>query len=114
MNGLRAMRSGQPMSKAQKEGLKKTAAIVASVVLIAAIGVAAFTPLGGMAMEIAESYLEKLHSGDTGEASDNSKDQDQDQDQDKQELASFQKGMADWLAKQDIDELIATYKAKTK
>lgn len=58
MDGLRAMRSGRKMSDEQKEGLKKTAGRVAKITLAALVGIAMFTPLGGMALEVGQKYFE--------------------------------------------------------
>jgi hypothetical protein len=58
MEGIRAMRSGRKMSDEQKEGLKKTTGRIAKLTLAALVGVAMFTPLGGMALEVGQKYFE--------------------------------------------------------
>jgi hypothetical protein len=106
MKGIRALRSGQPMTPGQKQGLKKTAAVVAGLALVAVAGLALFTPLGGMAMEIGEEYIKHLQGQNSGEASASAADEPEDKN-DAATLDEFQQGLTAWLVKQDPKELAA-------
>ncbi len=56
MQGLKAFRNGEKMTQDQKDGLRRTSIKVGSVLVLAMVGLALFTPLGPAAMEFGEAW----------------------------------------------------------
>lgn len=129
MKGIRAMREGKPVSPAQKQGMKRTAGLVGSLLLVALVGAALFTPLGGLAMDMGSDYLEYLKEQQSPESSkpdagaedaetesspvvgDTSAEA-RESDPDRDTLDEFQAGMTAWFAALDVQAIIDNYKAK--
>lgn len=60
MEGVRELRTGGEMSDEQWEGLKKTTTKVSTLLLGALGGIALFTPLGPLAMQVGSEYLNSV------------------------------------------------------
>lgn len=63
MDGIRAFREGDKMTPEQEEGLKTTSIRIGSILVLALIGVALFSPLGPAAMEFGETWFNERASG---------------------------------------------------
>lgn len=98
------------MNETDKKGVKKIAKVVGGALLLSLAGIAMFTPLAGLGMQMAESFFQQHFQSGSSESSAAPESVENKMDADEANMHELSTQMYEWLKTQDVEKLAAKLK----